>query len=177
MIRTSDRMRILIHEAERWAGIKEIGGDNRGQIVEMFQKAVDGKASGEPWCLGFVQFCVKQADRVADVIADQCTPRNNLFQTEHCLTLWWNTPLEQRIEAQPGAIVIWKFGSTNGGHAGIVTAVNGDGSIQTIEGNTGDGKGIVREGDGVYTRKRSAQGTEEMRVMGFISAWPMEEKK
>jgi hypothetical protein len=42
--------RLLAFEAARWKGITEVGGPNKGQIVEMFQKAVDGKAQGEPWC-------------------------------------------------------------------------------------------------------------------------------
>jgi hypothetical protein len=38
----------------------------------------------------------------------------------------------------------------------------------TIEGNTGNGSGVVREGDGVYKRTRSINGAGTMVVMGFI---------
>lgn len=40
----------LLEEARRWVGVREKGGNNRGPEVEKFQKAVDGRASGEAWC-------------------------------------------------------------------------------------------------------------------------------
>ena len=45
--------RLLIHEAKRWVGVTEVGGNNRGQVVEIFQKAVGGVANGQPWCMDF----------------------------------------------------------------------------------------------------------------------------
>lgn len=40
----------LILEARRWVGTTEVGGNNKGQLVEMWQKSVDKVAQGEPWC-------------------------------------------------------------------------------------------------------------------------------
>lgn len=150
----------LILEAKRWVGVREKGGDNKGKEVELFQKAVDGKAQGESWCLGFVQFCVLKVLR-----------ETTLYKTEHCLTLWNKTPKEYRLEAPiPGAIMVWQHAGTSSGHVGIVTRVAGD-NINTIEGNTGDGAGVVREGDGVYERTRSKKGTTSMQVLGWIKPY------
>ena len=67
--------RLLIFEARRWVGMTEIGGNNRGQVVEMFQRAVDGKASGEPWCAAFVFFCVGMVESMAAALGwVECSP-------------------------------------------------------------------------------------------------------
>ena len=59
MVSAEIRKRLLVLEASRWIGVSEVGGQNKGQLVEMFQKSADDKASKEPWCLAFVLFCVK----------------------------------------------------------------------------------------------------------------------
>jgi hypothetical protein len=43
---------LMIYEAKRWLNFVE-SGNNKGQVVEMFQKAVDNVAAGEPWCMSF----------------------------------------------------------------------------------------------------------------------------
>lgn len=147
----------LIEIAQKYVGVKEQGGDNKGPEVERFQKAVDGKASGEPWCMAFVQYCIKESKL-----------ESKIFESEHCLTVWNKTPKEQRLkEPKVGSLVIWQFGDTSNGHVGIVTAVFKN-SIHTIEGNTGDGKGVVREGDGIYARNRSRAGSQQMKILGYL---------
>jgi hypothetical protein len=153
---------VLIAEAKKWIGIKELTNHNDGLEVEMFQKAVDGKAQGESWCMGFVQFCLQQAENKLGL-------RSNMYHSEHCLTVWNKTPKEmQRIHACPGCVVIWQHGDTTQGHTGIVTELIDEDNFSTIEGNTGDGLGIVRDGDGVYRRTRSIRGAGTMKVLGFI---------
>jgi uncharacterized protein (TIGR02594 family) len=154
----------LIEVAQKYVGVKEKGGDNKGPEVEQFQKAVDGKAAGEPWCMAFVQFCI-------NVVEAATKQKSKIFESEHCLTVWNKTPVEQRLkEPVPGCLVIWQFGDTSNGHVGIVTAVFKN-SIHTIEGNTGDGKGVVREGDGVYARNRSRVGSDKMKVLGYLKVF------
>jgi len=53
--------RLLIFEATRWLGIQEIGGNNRGQVIRMFQRVI-GRAQNEPWCMSFVQYCWHMTD-------------------------------------------------------------------------------------------------------------------
>jgi len=166
--------RLLAFEASRWVGTKEIGGDNRGQIVEMFQKAVDGKAQGEPWCLAFAQFCISIADQCFDAIQAASGSQSPLKKTEHVLTLWKSAPILMQCEPKPGCLMLWNHWKdgvpTSLGHVGIVIAVNGD-EIITVEGNTSGGPGVTREGDGVFRRVRSQVGSGDMRVLGFLSVW------
>lgn len=161
--------RALIEEAQKWVGVQEVG-KNRGVEVEMFQKAVDGKASGEPWCAAFVEFCIKQ------VVAQHgvTTP---VVASEHCLTIWNTTPVSQRLTTPvPGCLVIWRHGDSTQGHIGVVTEVTADPRfIQTIEGNTGpEVKAVNSEGDGVYVKLRNVEGTGNMKVLGFLRVFPDE---
>jgi len=78
-----DRHKLLVHEAKRWVRFTESGGDNRGQVVEMFQRAVDGKAQGEAWCFegstevltedGWIRF-----DELSDELIAQVTSKENI---------------------------------------------------------------------------------------------------
>lgn len=158
-----DPKKELVDLAHRFVGVKESGGDNKGKEVEAFQKAVDGKAQGESWCMCFVQHCIKEIELTTGLKSD-------IFKSEHCMTVWNNTPVSSRLkDPEPGCIVIWNFVGTASGHTGIVTKV-GD-RLETIEGNTSDGAGIVREGDGVYVRSRSKTGDVKMKVVGFLRSF------
>jgi hypothetical protein len=151
----------LVALAQSFVGTKE-EGMNKGHWVEEFQKAVDGKAVGEPWCCAFVQYCVKQVCARHNMVVP-------LYQTESCMELWNKTDLAFKTQTPtPGCVVIWQHGNGYQGHTGFVTGVNPDGQLLTIEGNTSDGSGINREGDGVYERTRSRFGNEAMHVLGFI---------
>ena len=169
---TELKKRMLVFEAQRWVGLKEVGGNNRGQVVEMFQKAVDGKASGEAWCLAFVQFCIQMVDKEYDFVRQMKASKAAVFGTEHCLTLWNKSGEGQKKKSpEVGTIVLWRHGDTASGHAGVVTEVLQNGQFKTVEGNTGDGAGVVREGDGVFERIRSVNGAGTMKVLGFIHPW------
>jgi hypothetical protein len=173
------RSALLVHEARRWVGVTEKGGDNKGPEVEMFQKAVDGKSQGEPWCMAFVQFCVQRVDTFLQSIGS--SSKSNITRTEHCLTLWHSTPESMRCEPEPGAIIIWRHIKngirTASGHTGIVTEVLPNRAVRTIEGNTSDGAGIVREGNGVYERTRNLGLTGNMEYVGCVRPWPKETSK
>lgn len=170
---------LLATEAAKWVGVRERGGPNKGPDVERFQKAVDGKASGEAWCMSFVQFCVDQVDRLLAGLKHEPTW---LFKSEHVLTVWNKTPQAARIpwnQVQPGCLIVWahyKAGKATGsGHTGIVVkllsnSINGP-RVETVEGNTGAGSAVVREGDGVYRRVRSLAGSDTMKVVGFLRCW------
>lgn len=162
-------------EAKRWLSFTEQGGDNKGQVVEMFQKAVDGKAHGEAWCMSFVQYCVKMVDATAKEIVPQRTiPISPMEKSEHVMTTWFKSPqaLRGRVP-RPGRIAMWRHGSSSFGHCGIVVDVSKDGQwFYTIEGNTGpSNKEVVREGDGVYFKRRSIKGSGKMNVVGFLQPW------
>ncbi len=114
-------------------------------------------------CMAFVQFCLQQVEQIENI-------RSNVFHSEHCLTVWNKTDKTLHSnKPEPGYIVIWQHGDTTQGHTGIVTDVVDDNHFGTIEGNTADGSGVVRDGDGVYHRTRSIVGAGSMKVLGFIN--------
>jgi uncharacterized protein (TIGR02594 family) len=154
----------IVDIAKQYIGVREVGGDNKGELVQLFQSAVDGKAQGESWCMGFVQFCIKQVELATNT-------KSKVFKSEHCLTVWNNSPKELRLEKpEVGCLVIWQFENTPQGHVGIVTKVNVN-TIDTIEGNTGTGAAIERNGDGVHARVRSKTGSKQMRVVGYLKVF------
>lgn len=162
---------LLIHEAKRWVGITEQGGNNRGQLVTLFQRAAGGLANGEPWCMAFVQFCIQAVDNlVAD--CESSTQKSLLFKSEHCLTVWNKSQVLKIDNPKPGSLCIWQQGQTSFGHVGIIVGVNADGSIMTVEGNTSSAEaGNQREGDGVWLKRRTLDGSGSLRVKGFLRAW------
>jgi hypothetical protein len=168
----------LVFEARRWVGIKEFGGANRGQVVEMFQRAVDGKAQGEPWCAGFTHFCLDMVDRQIAAILPAYELKHRIAKTEHVLTIWKDSPMIcRRQTAAPGYLTLWWHFGPDGkpsgtGHVGIVTEVQAEDRILSVEGNTSDGTGINRDGDGVYERTRHIiTGAGTMRHLGFLDPW------
>lgn len=153
---------LLIEIARRFVGVHEVGGDNKGPDVERFQRAVDGKAVGEPWCMAFVQFCVADVERRTGV-------KSNLFRSEHCLTVWNHSPvLMRRARPEPGLIVIWNRVGTGLGHTGIISAIKSPEVYASVEGNTSRGFGIEREGDGVFEKLRTFQGTGLFKPVGYL---------
>lgn len=155
-----NRTEALIAEALKWYGTKEVGGDNQGPAVETFQKAVDRTASGEPWCMAFCQYVLNASGG------------SDLFKSEHCLTVWEKSPPQLRRGVPvAGCIAIWTMVGTSKGHCGIVVLPHRDVMV-TLEGNTGPGPGIEREGDGVYLKARpisKISGT--MELQGFLWPW------
>jgi len=152
----------LLETFKKYIGVREVGGPNKGADVERFQKAVDGKAQGESWCMAFSQFCIKEVE-------DKLAVKSPVYKSEHCLTVWNQTSSLMRLkDPEPGCLIIWRHGKTASGHVGVVELVNGDGTVGTIEGNTGPGAGVVREGDGVYRRTRAVVGTADMPGVGFL---------
>lgn len=154
----------LVEEALCWIGTVEdkAKGDNKGDDVERFQKAVDGKSQSESWCMAFVQFLIK-------LIEDKYQIRCMVYKSEHCLTVYRETKHKLVKNPRPGDIVIWKVGDNGNGHTGILKELLPNGRMITIEGNTSDSNaGDQREGDGVFEKNRSQLGTKEFKVMGFI---------
>lgn len=161
-----DPLSVLVETALKYKGVHEKGGNNKGPEVEMFQKAVDGKASGEAWCMNFLQFCILLAEK-------QLSIKSKIFRSEHCMTVWNKSPESLRVEKPvPGCIVIWRHGSTTNGHTGIITEIVDNKYFMSIEGNTGPSDDVVvREGDGVYRKRRSFSGNGDMHIVGFLNPW------
>jgi hypothetical protein len=154
------RMRDL---ASFFIGVRE-SAKNAGPIVEQFQRAVDGVAQGEPWCMGLLQYLAKETARVHGGVI-------GVKQSESVLQTWNGTDKARRREQPaPGYWALWQMGDTWFGHAGIVKSVVGD-TFQTIEGNTSGGSGMDRDGDGVWLRSRRLVSTPEFKLLGFLKVF------
>ncbi len=147
--------------AKQFDGVRESGGDNKGTFVERFQRAVDGKARGEPWCAAFVQYCLSAVDELEG--SKHLIPR-----TEATQPLWNTSPLHCRIDKpEVGAIVVWRKTSATG-HCGIVVKIEAD-TVVTVEGNTGAGD--QREGDGVAVKRRPKGQIPGFTLLGYLKPW------
>jgi hypothetical protein len=149
------------HYAE--AGVHEEGGNNRGQLVEHFQRVNDGNP-GDAWCADFVTTCGVEAKLAYDKVenadkSDYNSARTwlaqNYFAPSAGVEVIYNDAKKRGIlkpktwQATPGCLVIYKF--TTGWHIGVVDVLEGK-TLYAIEGNTGGGSD--RDGDGVYRKKR-----------------------
>ena len=162
----ADARALFIHAMQACVGIREQGGNNRGPLVELIQKTL-GAAEGEPWCMSLVQTCLAWAELRSGKISP-------IFPSEHCLTVWNETPVAQRVQAipAPGAIIIWRHGTGPSGHTGCTISAVADGKFTAIEGNTESGLTaaghIEREGGGCYETRRNIIGAGNMKVVGFL---------
>lgn len=152
---------IMLMAADALVGIHEKGGNNSGYEVELIQETVGGH-SREPYCMGTVQTCIAYAEIYSGV-------KSKFLVTEHCMTAWRSTPKELRVEEPSrGSVIIWQHGSSERGHTGITKGLTPKKYRQTVEGNTGTGEGINRDGDGIWNRTRRPGGEGKMKEVGFI---------
>ena len=149
----------IISTAENYLGVREEGA-NSGYLVEKFQKATDGKAEKEPWCMCFVQY-------VSLEVCDLYGIKPVLYPSEHVQTVYVKTPAKYRSNKPgPGKIMIMRKRTVQWqGHTGIELD-EGCMSFGTIEGNTNSAGG--REGDGVYKKKRFTKGNAIFEMRGHI---------
>ncbi len=161
----------LAKVAQFFVGVTETGGPNKGPEVEEFQKAVDGIAQGEPYCVGGMWFCIKAVDLRLGL---NC----QMKRTEHALTLWNETDPRHRVVMvpQPGDIIVWqKFDKnkpTTSGHVDIIIGpLQNNNTIQVVGFNTGNKD--PREGDGVFikTRNLTAIPSTGLRLKGILRPW------
>ncbi len=162
----------LIEVAESFIGTVETS-ENDSPVIEKFQIAGGKVARKQSWCMDFVLYCLDQVDN------ELGGEKSILFRSESVLQVWNKTIFSAR-SSYPivGSIMCWQFGKmgqpTQLGHCGIVTDLDIDaGIVDTIEGNTSPGAGIVREGDGVYAKQRHLVGSVDMKVLGWIIPWTL----
>jgi hypothetical protein len=126
--------------------VREIGGNNHGPEVERYLAFCNAHA-GDPWCASFVSWCIDQA-------ATQLGVCYQFRKSAAALALLHRNP--NLIIQQPEAGCVFVIDHGDGkGHTGFVGAVNGDGTISTIEGNTNvHGTRDSVQGDGVWARTR-----------------------
>lgn len=142
-----------LHQAQSLVGLMEHGGNNAGEGVTKIIRANAGSGP-EPWCGDFVAYVYRKAGshRVTRSWASVALLRGVLG-------------IRATNAPRAGDIVRFTFD-----HVGLFVKDNKNGTITTIEGNTG-ASGAVSDsatgGDGVYKKVRSkALVRDYLRVMG-----------
>jgi hypothetical protein len=104
-------------------------GSNEGPQIATYREAVQGATVG-PWCAYFVSWAARQAGVPLGEHGEGFGSVSALWE--------WAERSGRAIPAsagppQPGDLIVW-----GGEHVGIVEAVDSDGTIHTIEGNSSD---------------------------------------
>jgi hypothetical protein len=132
--------------------------------------------TGYSWCAAFVLYNYYESCLLLDV--DQPLPRTagvaNLWNKTRANPIRYRTiPASQvrlgLIKLEPGDVIIWKHGTAafTLGHTGLNEKQLTFTKIFSIEGNT-SGKGLSREGGGVFENERVLSATGSMQIVGFI---------
>jgi hypothetical protein len=167
--------KLLIAEANKWVGVHEQGGDNRGPEVKAFLADV-GITRPAAWCAAFALYCIDQVDKQRMFLSTRQQP-TKIYKSASVMEIWDKTPVSQRLKLpEPGCLMIWQSYHndlpTHEGHMGIVTAVPTNSTVATIEGNTSDSSTVDRLDEGVYKKLRSFPALyPAMRVKGFLKVW------
>lgn len=172
---------IEIAIAEADANVREVGGANRGERVEQYQRTV-GLRPGDPWCAAFVAWCIMQSRDLTKAPA---------WCSGSAITTWQRgskragaaqrvTPLDAEFRKRVAPGFVWvratdersaKLARAGGwvkGHTGIVVAVD-DAGFHTVEGNTNSAGS--REGDGVYRKLHRWDDSMQMRrTVGWFNS-------
>lgn len=152
-----DLLQIVAHSC---VGVTEVGGDNKGPLVELFQSAVS-RPAGQSWCLDFLQACIAYVEVETGALSP-------LPATELCMDLWNRSKVIMGTDTPwPGDIVIWQLGETIHGHTGLIVGMDSL-RFQTVEGNTSPAAGIERNGDGVFLKNRAKGGSKTFKEVGFL---------
>lgn len=164
LIAAKDARGVMLLAALSLEGVRE-KGVNAGEIVELLQDTI-GDSERESWCMSYVQSCIAYAELKTGI-------KSPIAVSEHCLTVYRETPKEFYVKVKPkaGAIVIWRHGNSDRGHTAFTTALPEGSTVRTIEGNTGKGSAggrVVREGDGIYQNMRSTSGDGDMKVVAYL---------
>ena len=151
----------LIQIAQNELGVREHGGNNRGNRIREYQSSTNLAPGAWPWCAAFTGWCIREWLKDSEVVRwlnlQRLTPEEWRPKTAlaYGLTTWArqrpNTTrvFTEREKAMPGDIVTFDFS-----HVGFVVSENAS-SIVTIEGNTnGKGERDSESGDGVWRKTR-----------------------
>lgn len=159
--------------ASKWVGVKEFG-NNQAFGNKVFQQMLDtvGWNSYDQWCMYFAKAVHY------DVFKDNPAEQAKINKILNGSTQWSYTNAKNdktgtyTVSSTPkvGDIIIFQnTTNTAKGHAGVVTGVNSNKTVETIEGNTSDKS--IADGDLVAKKVRpSTIGADigGLRVRGFI---------
>lgn len=155
----------LISKAMAELEIREVGGNNKGEVVGLIQAVIGPhmqNGTGDAWCMSAVQCGIA-------LIEDFFQVESPVLDSEHCVTTWNHAKKIAGLhtqECEAGSIWIAQNGSTTSGHTGFVIRPVAGGKMDTAEGNTGSGS--IRDGDGFYLRTRNQAKNGDLKTLGFV---------
>ena len=133
----------IVAAAESQVGATEQPpGSNDGPQIATYRSAVAGAQAGEPWCAYFASWAAAQA-------GTPLGPNGQGLGSVSEIASWASSTgklLPASAAPAPGDFIL--FG---GEHVGIVESLNADGSLTTIEGNSGNGVTRVHRSPGEAT--------------------------
>lgn len=156
-----DMYQCLVAEAQ---AAKTAWQGDQGAMVDDFRKAIDGVDSGEPWCAGFVGYCIGK-------ILEKYGVKSSLCLSESCIDMWEKNKSNQIEDPRPGLLIVWKLKGSRSGHIGIVEMMTSASTFKTIEGNTSPTPGTPEEernGNGVFEKNRHVGDMGAFALLGFL---------
>lgn len=146
-------------EAIENKGVKETS-ENWSPYIKMYLASV-GIEFAAPWCMAFVYFRMLNAatdlgEELEDFPKTGYVPTLLNWAKKHDRFVSAETVKSGKYKPKKGDLVLFYFKELGRhAHVGFVSDFGSVNEVFTcIEGNTSDGTGVNRDGDGVYIRKR-----------------------
>lgn len=156
----------LLCQAFLAMGIREVGGNNRGETVGFIQGIIGPyrqNGTGDAWCMSAVQCIVA-------FVEDYFQVESPLLDSEHCMTVYNHAKKIGLIgKCESGAVWLAQNGTSSAGHTGIVKSATKT-KMDTYEGNTGNAS--IRDGDGFYLKTRDQKQNGNLKTRGFAYIYP-----
>lgn len=167
----------IIEVGMRFVNCKEVKPNtewdkHNNEILDLMTPC--GWSKGLPYCAAFCEGVWRQA--LTELNAPEEVIRSfTRLMNPSTLGSYEAFKKESKTEAMPipGSIFLMRNGKTVHGHAGIVKEVDwSEKQIITIEGNTGAKSAVSdpsdREGDGIYSKKRTVSFTKSSTSLYFL---------
>lgn len=166
-----DPQACVIYVAEKFETLKirEVGGNNRGEMVGLIQAIIgpyNPKGTGDAWCMSTDQCVIA-------LIEDYFQIESPVLDSEHCVTTWNHAKKISGLTSSAcvaGSFWLAQHGNTTSGHTGTVLKVLSGNKMGTFEGNTGDSS--IRDGDGAFLRTRDQKQNGDLKTLGFVFIYP-----
>lgn len=173
---------LLKLEAESWIGVTEATGHNDGQLIQLFQMAVNRYPNHEAWCMDFVVFCVQRVYAQLEVVKPNHTYEEIMPLNKESVISMWEAYQKDFMHdkdktfftsmlPEVGNIAVWRRGDPDEhlGHVGIITRVEVDHkTFYTVEGNS---LNYETGAQGVWRHKHShdENTTGERKLLGYVT--------
>lgn len=166
---------MLCANARTLVGLADAGGNDAVTRGLQSQYQQDPNVT-MPLCMSVVKHCVSVID---DGFEKQLGAqlKSALFDTNSVMEMWDETPRVYRNRfPEPGDIVIWQHFQhgkpMRTGHCGILVELPKRGHGVIVEGNIYSKYDNIKHLEqGIKINNRELKGSENMRIIGYISPW------